>query len=224
MGDTGAEGNHLFYPPPSKSIEDLIPPPPCWARCDWEPFQVVLGVTNEELAGSGSKKRRRRARGNGRRWNSILERQIPLRPLSSSADPFEHQSSSSRCLTQTSYRLQQLREDVCLFVCLCLWSASISQSLCVRVTTSKTQRLYQRGRCLIWSPPTSWSPSIRSHCFLLLFPFLLLVSSPLLSVRLPGTPLSSSSSSSSFLVSPGTKPKVSSSPANQNCFFIPKKK
>lgn len=110
------------------------------------------------------------------RWNQILERQIPLKLLSSPAAPFEHQSSISICLTVTSYKIATWKREnvslsvyastVCAYVCsvMCFHN-SLSESAYLRVPTFKTQQLHQSSLLspLISHHPTSCSLALRLH-------------------------------------------------------------
>lgn len=107
--------------------------------CDWELLQVVLGATNEELAGKNTE----RMSGGGRERGEMKSdtwASISLKLLSSPAAPFQHQSSISICLIDITYKivtwksktvsLSVYASTMCVSVRVCsddvLWCVSIN--------------------------------------------------------------------------------------------------
>lgn len=70
--------------------------------CDWELLRVVLRETNE-LAKT---QRDRDVEGKRERERGDEIRYLSVKLLSSPAAPFEHQSSISICVTDTSYKIE----------------------------------------------------------------------------------------------------------------------
>lgn len=98
-------------------------------------------------------------------WNCILECQISLKLLSSPAAPFEHQSSISICLTDTSYKIVTWkRENVCLSVYASTMCVCVCVSLrwwCAMMCFHSSLSMFQQSKhsssikvacCLLWSP------------------------------------------------------------------------